>query len=142
MFGSDRNELRKVFYDSWQRYQRGEALDALQQVIVNIIVEHPEYHGLLQSIENVEHDFDPAAGETNPFLHMSMHIALHEQVSTDRPPGIRELHHELVRQFGDLHHAEHRMMDCLADALWLAQQHRRMPDEAAYFECLKKLLEN
>ena len=92
MFSNDRSELRKVFYDCWQQKQDGLALDALQQMIVSVIEQHPEYHSLLEKSDNLDRDYHPAQGETNPFLHMSMHIALIEQISTNRPPGIRDSH--------------------------------------------------
>ncbi len=112
----------------------------MQQMIVSVIVQHPEYHRLLETQDSLDRDYHAAQGETNPFLHMSMHIALHEQVSTNTPPGIAALHHQLANQLGDLHDAEHLMMNCLVDALWLAQQNQRMPDENTYFDCLKKLI--
>jgi hypothetical protein len=142
MFSNDRTELRKVFYDCWQQKLDGQALDALQQMIVSVIEQHPEYHSLLEKNDKLERDYDPAQGETNPFLHMSMHIALIEQISTDRPPGIRNSHQKLTKSLGSPHQAEHRMMDCLAEAIWQAQRNNTPPDETAYLACLQKLFEN
>ncbi len=142
MFSNDRTELRKVFYDCWQQKQDGQTLDALQQMIVSVIEQHPEYHSLLEKNANIDRDYHPAQGETNPFLHMSMHIALIEQISTDRPPGIRDSHQQLTKSLGSPHQAEHRMMDCLSEAIWQAQRNNAMPDEAAYMTCLRKLVEN
>ena len=142
MFCNDRSELRKVFYDCWQQKQDGQALDALQQMIVSVIEQHPEYHSLLEKSDNLDRDYHPAQGETNPFLHMSMHIALIEQISTNRPPGIRDSHRKLTKSLGSPHQAEHRMMDCLSEAIWQAQRNNSMPDEAAYLACLKNLFEN
>jgi len=142
MFSNDRTELRKVFYDCWQQKQDGQALDALQQMIVSVIEQHPEYHCLLEKGDNLDRDYHPAQGETNPFLHMSMHIALIEQISTDRPPGIRDSHQKLTKSLGSPHQAEHRMMDCLSEAIWQAQRNNSMPDETAYLACLKNLFEN
>ena len=34
-------------------------------------------------------DYLPEMGDTNPFLHMSMHMAIKEQLSIDQPAGIR-----------------------------------------------------
>ena len=81
----------------------------------------------------------PEAGETNPFLHMSMHLSLQEQVGTDRPPGIHALYERLVLRSGDAHAAEHRMMECLGRILWEAQRQNGMPDEQAYLECVRRL---
>ena len=142
MFSNDRSELRKVFYDCWKLKQRGQPLDALQQMIAGIIEQHPEYHDLLEQESAIERDYHPAEGEANPFLHMSMHIALVEQISTNRPDGIRDCHARLARKLGSAHEAEHRMMDCLSEAIWQAQRNNAMPDEAAYLACLKNLVEN
>ena len=142
MFSNDRTELRRVFHDCWKLKQQGQALDALQQMIVSIIEQHPEYHSLLENIDNLERDYYPGQGAANPFLHMSMHIALVEQISTNRPAGIRERHQKLTKTFGSSHEAEHRMMDCLSEVIWQAQRNNTMPDEAAYLICLQNLLEN
>ena len=141
MISQDRNQLRKTFIDCWQSHQQGQPLDAMQQVIANIIKQHPEYHSLLEDIESIHRDYTPEQGETNPFLHMSMHIALHEQISTDRPNGISALYQTLCMQQGSAHEAEHAMMECLGEALWQAQRNNTMPDEPAYLTCLKKLLQ-
>jgi len=140
MFSSDRNELRRVFFDSWNLQLEGKPLDAMQQRIADVIAQHPEYHALLNDVENLDRDYDPAAGEGNPFLHMSMHIALAEQLATDRPAGIRACHARLTQFTGSAHEAEHRIMECLSEALWLAQRHNRLPDENAYIDCIRKHL--
>lgn len=142
MFTNDRDQLRKYFYDCWQLKRQAQALDHLQQMIVSVIEQHPEYHGLLENADNLERDFNPSSGESNPFLHMSMHIALIEQISTDRPAGIRDCHRKLTRAMGSPHEAEHRMMECLSEAIWQAQRNNMMPDESAYLDCLRKMTEN
>ena len=139
MFGNDRNALRKMFFDCWHKQQCGEPLDAMQQSIASIIGQHPEYHTLLQNPDNLDRDYLPEQGETNPFLHMSMHIALHEQISTDRPAGIRQHYKQLCALTGSAHDAEHAMMECLGEALWRAQRNGQMPDESAYLHCIKQL---
>ena len=140
MFSNDRNELRKVFFDSWKLKLEGKPLDAMQQRIADVIAQHPEYRTLLSNENNLDRDYDPAAGDSNPFLHMSMHIALAEQLSTDRPTGIRACHVQLTQFTGSAHEAEHRVMQCLSEALWQAQRHNRMPDENAYLDCIRRLL--
>ena len=142
MFSSDRTELRGMFYAAWKMKRDGKVLDALQQMIVDVIEQHPEYHALLENPDGLDRDFSPALGETNPFLHMSLHIALVEQVSTDRPAGIRDCHQRLARALASTHEAEHRMMQCLSEAIWQAQRRNTVPDEAAYIECLRRMTEN
>jgi len=139
MFGNDRNQLRKVFFDSWKSRKEGKSLDAMHEIVANIIELHPEYHFLLENDDDLDKDYLPDHGETNPFLHMSMHIALHEQISTNRPPGIQDCYTQVIKKTGTEHDAEHAMMECLGESLWLAQRNNTTPDEAAYLRCLKSL---
>ena len=141
MFGNDRNQLRKIFFDTWKLKNAGTPLDAMQTIIANIIELHPEYHRLLENENTLDKDYLPDQGETNPFLHMSMHIALHEQISTDRPTGIKTAYQALSHKHGSAHDAEHDMMECLGEALWRAQRDNTVPDEQSYLKCLQKLSE-
>ncbi|AKH19100.1 DUF1841 family protein [Sedimenticola thiotaurini] len=140
MFGNDRTQMRRYFTEAWRKASAGEELIPLERMIADVIQQHPEYHAMLETEESVlDKDFLPDLGETNPFLHMSMHISLQEQISTDRPNGIRPLYQQLVMRAGDSHEAEHRMMECLGQMLWEAQRQNRMPDEQAYLSCIRKL---
>ena len=139
-FTQDRDRLRQAWIDIWHKAQKQEPLDPLSQQIAEVIREHPEYHALLDAGRTAG-EYLPEMGETNPFLHMGMHLALREQVSTNRPPGITHIHRQLTLKHGSPHEAEHRMMDCLAEALWQAQRTGQMPDEQAYLTCLENLLE-
>ncbi|UOG91452.1 MAG: DUF1841 family protein [Candidatus Thiothrix sulfatifontis] len=138
MFGNDRDAMRRYYAQCWQKFQQKQPLDALETQIASVIAEHPEYHHVLAAPDSaIQHDYLPDNGETNPFLHMGLHLGIREQVATDRPTGIRELYRQSVIKYGN-EVAEHRMMDCLAESIWLAQRHQTIPDEAAYLECLKK----
>jgi len=142
MFGNNRNELRQVYLSCWQLKKNKLPMDPMQEVVANIVESHPEYHELLEHDDSVDKDFSAETGESNPFLHMSMHIALHEQISTDRPKGINACYQALCLKLGGPHDAEHAMMDCLGEALWLAQRNQTAPDEASYLECLQNLAKN
>lgn len=140
MFAPDRDQLRQAFYDAWAKARRGAVLSPLEQQIAEVIRDHPEYHRLFENPEDgLERDFQPEDGTENPFLHLSMHIALREQVGTDRPAGIRAIHHRLSRRLGGHLAAEHRMMECLGRVLWESQRQGRQPDETAYLDCLRRL---
>ena len=139
MFGNNRSELRAVYLNCWRLKKNKLPMDPLQEIVANIVELHPEYHHLVEHEENVDRDFSVELGESNPFLHMSMHIALHEQISTNRPEGINDIFQKLCVMHGDPHQAEHAMMDCLGEALWQAQRDQTNPDEKAYLACLKKL---
>ena len=138
MFES-RDEVRQIYLNVWHKLQQQQVLEPMEAMIAEVIEIHPEYHELLQiGGEIQQQEFTPDQGQTNPFLHMGMHIALREQATADRPPGIREIHQKLASRQGQ-HEAEHSMMECLGQSLWNAQRNNQSPDEAAYFDCLKKL---
>lgn len=141
MLGRDRNQLRLVFVNSWRKFRNNEPLEALETLIVHVISDHPEYHALLESGEAaVNDDYSVDNGQTNPFLHMGMHISIREQLQTDRPAGITAVHQQLCMKIGDQHEAEHQVMECLGQSLWEAQGSGKMPDEVQYLECIKRLL--
>lgn len=134
-----RDETRQVFLNVWQKLQHNQVLEPMESLIADVIQLHPEYHELLNAQESAQQaEFTPESGQSNPFLHMGMHIALREQTSTDRPPGIQKLHKKLCKKRGQ-HDAEHAMMECLGQALWLAQRDNTMPDEESYFDCLNRI---
>jgi hypothetical protein len=139
MFGTDRNALRKLYCDSWEKFINHQPLTALEQQIVSVIKLHPEYHQMIETPDvSLQAEFSPEMGTSNPFLHMGMHLGLHEQISTNRPSGIQNLYQQLVLKFGE-HDTEHKMMECLGEAIWTAQRNNIMPDEMAYFECLQEI---
>jgi hypothetical protein len=140
LFGEDREQLRKVYCRAWHQHRQGQALEPLQAQIVAVILQHPEYQPLLDRPEQaLARDYLPELGETNPFLHMGMHLALQEQVSTDRPAGIRDLYQRLDARYPDRHALEHRLMECLAEAIWQAQRVSAPPDEQRYLDCIRAL---
>ena len=138
LYGQDRGELRQMYVDAWRKAQAGTPLSPLEAQIAGVIEDHPEYHRFLSDAA-VDRDFPPDSGPGNPFLHMGLHLALRDQVATDRPPGIRALYERLVARDGDLLAAEHRIIECLAETLWEAQQQNTAPDERRYLERLQRL---
>jgi hypothetical protein len=139
LFPNDREALRRMYLEAWQRHRDGLPLEPLQAQIADLIEAHPEYQPLLERGEDSLHrDWTPAGGETNPFLHLGMHLAIREQVATDRPAGITAIHGRLAAAHG-AHEAEHRMMECLGEALWSAQRAGLPPDESSYLEGLRRL---
>ena len=141
IFSQDRDALRQQYHDVWKKMQSGQILTALEQMIADVIVLHPEYHNLLSSPIQPGQEYFVENGQTNPYLHMGLHIAVHEQISTDRPAGIVIAHQKLMAKTADPHAAEHLMIDCLAEQLWLAQQQQQPPSETAYLRALKHLAE-
>jgi len=141
MFIQDRDSGRRFFFQVWDKYKDQKIqLESLEQLVLGVILEHPEYHGILENQEEgLQQEFTPEMGQSNPFLHMSMHIALKEQIGADRPLGIKVLYQELLKMNSGNHELEHKMMECLGEAMWLAQRNNSMPDEQAYMESLRKI---
>jgi len=139
-YTSERDKLRQFYVDTWQKARNGLPMDAMETMIARVIELHPEYHPMLQNEKHLGNEYKPEDGETNPFLHMGMHLGLQEQVSMDRPAGIQAIYQQLGERLGDVHATEHAMMDCLAESLWIAQRDQIEPDEQAYLDCLRHLL--
>jgi hypothetical protein len=136
---NDREGLRKLYLEAWRKRREGLPAEPLEIQLADVVEQHPEYHALLeQGEEALDKDWTPEDGETNPFLHMGLHLALREQVATDRPRGIAAVHRSLTARLGQ-HEAEHRMAECLAEALWDAQRSQSLPDETSYLEALRRL---
>jgi hypothetical protein len=133
-----REQLRQSYLDAWRKQRSGSILSPLEAMIAEVIGVHPEYQPLLEdSVKALAEDAaaEPAA---NPFLHLGLHMAVREQVSIDRPPGVRALHQRLEAQSGDVHRADHLLMDALAETLWEAQRAGRAPDEARYLQLARR----
>jgi hypothetical protein len=130
-----------MYFDAWQKQNNRQPLQPVEAQIADIITLHPEYHSLFADAGKVlDKDWLPEQGSTNPFLHMGLHLAIREQVSTDRPTGIRAAHQALSVRMGEVHEAEHRMIECLAEALWNAQRSGQPPDEQAYLMKIQQLV--
>ncbi len=140
MFTQDRKQLREVFFRAWRRHREALPLEGIEQLVASVALHHPEYHAILDDTErHGDRDYQPDSGQTNPFLHMAMHIAIIEQLSIDQPHGVRAHFQALLAQGGDEHDAEHRMMECLGEMLWQAGRSGTGPDPAVYLDCLARL---
>jgi hypothetical protein len=128
-----------VFYRAWRRYRTGQPLEGVESVIVSVVLRHPEYHPMLEADRPAAADTSGDTGQSNPFLHLGMHIAIEEQLGTDRPPGARACFQALQTRGLDAHAAQHHMMECLGDVLWQAGRSGRPPDTDAYLLCLARL---
>jgi hypothetical protein len=138
--GQNREQMRHLYLEAWRKFSAKAPLEPLEAQLAAVISEHPEYIAWLESGEEaLAADFTPEGGRENPFLHMGLHLAIREQVATDRPRGIADMHRKLSTRLGDAHKAEHSMLEPLAQALWEAQRSGQAPDEQAYLERLKSL---
>lgn len=140
-YGNNVQDTRRFFFDSWRKYRQGELLSPLEKQIVDVILIHPEYHSLLETL-SLEHDqaYFPELGQTNPFLHMGFHLAIRDQIAMDKPPGIREVYELLLKKYTDETRVEHLIMEQLAEALWQAQRNHTEPSEKSYLNACRQLL--
>jgi Domain of unknown function (DUF1841) len=136
-----RSSLRRMYLEAWRKHRESLPVEPVEDQIIRVVSLHPEYAPLLESgPAALDRDYTPEEGQTNPFLHMGLHLAIREQVATDRPAGIAVVHRALAARFGNAHDAEHAMIERLGEALWDAQRAGLPPDEARYLESLRSLL--
>jgi hypothetical protein len=139
MYNPTRGQARDFLFSAWANYRAGSPLSELERVAVEIIALHPEYHALLDARERyVDRDYTPEEGQTNPFLHLGLHLGIAEQLATDRPGGIRFEFDRLLEKHGDRHLALHDVLECLGETMWQAQRTGTPPDTEAYLECLRR----
>lgn len=139
MFNPSREDARRLFFDTWRKYQVQEPVAGIEAMVLEVVLQHPEYHAMLSQPERyMDSDYPPELGSTNPFLHLSLHLAINEQYSIDQPPGIKQRYSALLAQSGDPHAAQHALMECLAEMIWQAQRQQTTPDAGIYFDCLDR----
>src|SRR5215471_20154098 len=138
MFNPSRDEARRFLIGAWEKFRAREPLSGLERMAAELIALHPEYHSILEAPErNVDRDWNPEGGETNPFLHLSLHLAVAEQLGIDQPPGIRAQFDRLRAARSDEHAALHAIVECLGEVIWSAERHGTPPDAALYLACLE-----
>ena len=137
----DRSSLRRMYFEAWRKHRESLPVEPVEDQIIRVVTQHPEYAQLLESgPAALVRDYTPEEGQTNPFLHMGLHLAIREQVATDRPAGIAVVYRSLATRLGGVHDAEHAMIERLGQSLWNAQRAGLPPDEAQYLESLRRLL--
>lgn len=138
MFNPSRDQVRQFFCEAWRKHCNRQVLDGAEAVAADLITHHPEYHALLENPEAaVEKEFTPEGGQMNPFLHLSLHLAVADQLAVDRPHGIRAAY-EKLRQRLEVHDAEHVLIECLGETLWRAQRDGRAMDAEQYLEDVRR----
>jgi hypothetical protein len=139
MFSPSRDEARRFLIDAWSKHRTQQPLSALENIAVGLIAMHPEYHATFEHPDrHAERDYSPETGDINPFLHLSLHLAVAEQLAIDQPPGIRAQFERLRNARGDEHSALHAVLECLGEVIWSAQRQRTPPDAVLYLACLER----
>ncbi len=139
MFNPSRDDVRRFFCDARRKQRESLPLTPLEAIAADWIGRHPEYHALLDEPDRaLQAEFPPEGGRENPFLHLSLHLSVVEQIGIDQPPGIRDAWQALLRATGDEHEAAHRAIDALAETVWEAQRDRVPPSNERYLERLRR----
>ncbi|MBS3936842.1 MAG: DUF1841 family protein [Sulfuritalea sp.] len=138
MFNPSRDQARQFLIDAWRKRVGGLPATALETLAADLVALHPEYHELLTAADALTREWTPEDGAMNPFLHLSLHLAIEEQLSIDQPPGIRALFESRRARHGDAHAALHDLLECLGETVWRAQRERAPPDGAAYLDCIRR----
>ena len=138
MFDPSREQARQFFVDAWRKHKNREILTQMEVIGADLVAHHPEYHSLLEAPDSVQKDFSPEDGQVNPFLHLSLHLAIEEQLSINQPPGIREAFEQCQAKHGDRHAALHDVLEALGETIWRAQRDKAPLDGLAYVEAVRK----
>ena len=138
LFNPSRDQVRAFFIDAWRKECERLPQTPLEIMAAQLVAMHPEYHELLTAPDAMTREWTPEQGETNPFLHLSLHLAIAEQLQIDQPPGLRAAFDALCIKHGEAHAALHDVLDCLGETVWKAQREGQPPDGLAYVECVRR----
>jgi Domain of unknown function (DUF1841) len=139
LFNPSRDEVREFFFDAWAKFKAQKPLTDLEKIAISVIHMHPEYHGILDAPEQFKsQEYFPEFGETNPFLHMSLHLSILEQVSINQPIGIAGIYENLRMKHQEDHGAQHDILECLAESIWQAQRNNTALDAKYYVQLLQQ----
>ena len=139
MFQPSQTDVRRFFCATYTRVHAGAPLQPMQAVAATWIAEHPEYHAeLADEAKALAAVYTVEEGRTNPFLHLSMHLSIAEQVAIDQPTGIRQAVELLAARRNSLHEAHHEVMEALGEMIWASQRSGLPPDGQAYLEAVRQ----
>lgn len=138
MFTPSQHDVRRFFCETFRKQRANEILTPLEAIARDWIIQHPEYAIAMSDVEAaLAADYSVESAQANPFLHLSMHLSIAEQISIDQPPGIRAAFTSLAQRIGE-HDAHHQVMECLGEMIWTSQRNNTPPDGAAYIECVRR----
>lgn len=139
MFTPSQHDVRRFFCETFRKQRANEILTPLEAIARDWVIRHPEYADALTDVDAaLAADYSVEGGQSNPFLHLSMHLSIQEQISIDQPPGIRQASEALAQRLGSEHEAHHQIMECLGEMVWNSQRSGLPPDGAAYVECVRR----
>ncbi len=137
LFNPSRDDVREFFFGTWAKFKASQLLTDLEKIGLSVIHMHPEYHSILNAPGQFKHqEYFPEFGETNPFLHMSLHLSILEQISINQPIGIVGVYEQLKLKYQNEHDAQHDILECLAESIWQAQHNNTALDANYYVQLL------
>ena len=139
MFQPSQHDVRRFFCDTQRKQREQGVLTPMEVLAAQWIAAHPEYHADLADVDTaLIADYAAGAGRSNPFLHLSMHLTISEQVAIDQPRGIKQAVELLAARRGSAHEAQHEVMECLGSMIWTSQRSGLPPDGPAYLDCVRR----
>jgi len=139
LYNPSRDQARQFLFDAWAKFKQNAPLTDLEKIAVEVIQMHTEYHAILDAPErHMNKQYFPEMGETNPFLHISLHLSVIEQVSINQPIGISDVYAKLLKKYSDKHLAQHDLLECLAETIWHSQRNNLPLDSAHYLNLLNQ----
>jgi hypothetical protein len=137
LYNPSRDQARQFLFDAWAKFKQHSTLTDLEKIAVEVMQMHPEYHAILDAPERyMDQQYFPEMGETNPFLHISLHLSIIEQISINQPIGITQVYAKLLDKYKDKHLAQHDVLECLAETIWHAQRNNIGLNSAHYLGLL------
>ena len=139
MFAPSQRDVRSFFCEAYRKQREALPLSPMEAIAADWIDQHPEYAPSLADLDAaLAAVYEVEEGRTNPFLHLSMHLSITEQISIDQPTGIKQAYELLSRRLGSAHAAQHEVMECLGEMVWASQRSGAPPDAERYLECVRR----
>ena len=139
MFAPSQNDVRRFFCETRRKLRDAAPLTPMEALAADWVALHPEYHADLDDLDAaLAAVYEVEAGRTNPFLHLSMHLSISEQIAIDQPHGIKQAFELLAARRGSAHEAQHEVMECLGEMIWASQKSGLPPDGERYLECVRR----
>ncbi len=137
LYQPTRDQARQFLFDAWSKYQQKKSLTDLESIALEVILMHPEYHAVIDAADtNLEQNYYPEISETNPFLHLNLHLSVIEQIQINQPIGIKDHYNRLLEHYQDPHDAQHVLLECLAETIWHAQREQKPLDSQHYLNLI------
>lgn len=139
LYNPSRDQARQFLFDAWAKFKQNAPLSDLEKIAVEVMQMHPEYHSILEAPKRyMQQQYFPEMGETNPFLHLSLHLSVIEQISINQPIGITQVYATLQKKHDDKHMAQHDLLECLAETIWQGQRNNTPLDSVHYLSLLNQ----